>query len=103
VRSCNLAVWLLCKSGRQSSILPCSSRAVLLVNAQLNAITYYDMTKRARDIAIAPSHSESSERQLSHDAEGMGSQDDAEGSALKKARSFMATLVGEFLLTAYCH
>jgi hypothetical protein len=51
------------------------------------------MTKRSRDSIIASSHSEPSDRQASNDAEAVGSQEDADGSALKKARSFMATLV----------
>jgi hypothetical protein len=51
------------------------------------------MTKRSRDSIAASSHSEPSDRQLSHHVEGVAEQEDAEGSALKKARSFMATLV----------
>lgn len=51
------------------------------------------MTKRTRDSIAASSYSEQSERHASHDGDGIGSQEDAEGSALKKARSFMATLV----------
>jgi hypothetical protein len=53
------------------------------------------MTKRSRDIATASSNSEPPDREASHDVEVIGSQEDAEGSALKKARSFMATLVSE--------
>jgi hypothetical protein len=51
------------------------------------------MTKRPRDSITASSHWEPSDRQASNDAEAVGSQEDADGSALKKARSFMATLV----------
>lgn len=51
------------------------------------------MTKRTRDSFAASSHADLAERHASHDGEGVGSQEDAEGSALKKARSFMATLV----------
>jgi hypothetical protein len=53
------------------------------------------MTKRSRDSIAASSHSEPSDRQASNDAEAVGSQEDADGSALKKARSFMATLVSD--------
>jgi hypothetical protein len=49
------------------------------------------MTKRSRDSITTSSHSEPSERHASDEVEG---QDGPEGSALKKARSFMATLVG---------
>lgn len=58
------------------------------------------MTKRSRDsIAVSPD-SELFQRQVSHDVEAVGSQDDVEGSALKKARSFMATLVSERTLSS---
>jgi hypothetical protein len=53
------------------------------------------MTKRSRDSITTSSHLELSDRQASNDAEAVGSQEDADGSALKKARSFMATLVSE--------
>jgi hypothetical protein len=53
------------------------------------------MTKRSRNSITASSHSEPSDRQASYDAEAVGSED-AEGSALKKARSFMATLVSDW-------
>jgi len=51
------------------------------------------MTKRPRDSITASTYSEPPDRQASHDADGIGSQEDADGSSLKKARSFMATLV----------
>ncbi|KAF2824807.1 hypothetical protein CC86DRAFT_407957 [Ophiobolus disseminans] len=50
------------------------------------------MTKRSRDSIASSSHSDLPGRQASYDVDGVGSQEDAEGSALKKARSFMATL-----------
>ncbi|KAH5299709.1 hypothetical protein HBI12_198020 [Parastagonospora nodorum] len=50
------------------------------------------MTKRSRDSVIGSSHPAPSERKTSHDADGTGSQEDADGSVLKKQRSFMATL-----------
>lgn len=53
------------------------------------------MTKRPRDSITASTFSEPLGRQASHDVEGVGSQEDADGSALKKARSFMATLVNQ--------
>lgn len=51
------------------------------------------MTKRPRDSTEAPSQSGRSGRQASHDVDGNGSQEDADTLSLKKARSFMATLV----------
>jgi hypothetical protein len=57
------------------------------------------MTKRSRDSTTASSNPEPPDRHTSHDVEGIGSQEDAEGSALKKARSFMATLVSEVQLS----
>ncbi|KAH8719173.1 C6 zinc finger domain-containing protein [Phaeosphaeriaceae sp. PMI808] len=50
------------------------------------------MTKRPRKSISIPSHSVPLELHASDDVDGIGSQDDAEGSALKKARTFMATL-----------
>jgi hypothetical protein len=83
-----------------SSYLACSQAKLPLPKAPPVA-SYYDMTKRSRDVAIAPSHSEDSGRRLSHDGDGTGSPEDADGSALKKARSFMATLVSEKKLVFY--
>lgn len=60
------------------------------------------MTKRSRVSIAASSSSEPSERQLWQDAAGVAEQEGAEGSALKKARSFMATLVSADKLV-YCH
>jgi len=50
------------------------------------------MTKRSRDSNIGSSRPALSERQLPNDADGTGSQEDPDGSVLKKQRSFMATL-----------
>ena len=60
------------------------------------------MTKGPRDSIAASFHLEPYDRQASHDVEGVGSQEDAEGSSLKKARSFMATLVSA-LCFSYCY
>ncbi|KAL5113256.1 hypothetical protein ACEQ8H_008872 [Pleosporales sp. CAS-2024a] len=57
------------------------------------------MTKRSRDSILAPSDPHFLER--SQDVVGTGSQEDADGTALKKARSFMATLVAEQRIS-YC-
>jgi hypothetical protein len=60
--------------------------------------SYYDMTKRPCDSITASTFSEPRDRQASHDVEGVGSLEDADGVALKKARSFMATLVNEAVI-----
>jgi hypothetical protein len=91
-------------------LLPVSARhgesATVLTSVELHAprrrtATFNDlsMTKRSRDSATASTNSEPPDRHASHDAEGIGGQEDAEGSALKKARSFMATLVREVRLS----
>ena len=51
------------------------------------------MTKRPHDSIVASPYAARPGRQASHDADGDGSHEDGEGSALKKPRSFMATLV----------
>ncbi|KAL6704122.1 hypothetical protein ACN47E_008785 [Coniothyrium glycines] len=50
------------------------------------------MTKRSYGIVAASSYAEPSDSHVSHDAEGIGSHEDVDGSSLKKPRSFMATL-----------
>lgn len=50
------------------------------------------MTKRSH-ASISASHAEPQGRQTSYDGEGSASHEDGDGSSLKKARSFMATLV----------
>ena len=50
------------------------------------------MTKRSH-ASISALHAEPLERQASYDGEGSASHEDGGASALKKARSFMATLV----------
>jgi hypothetical protein len=50
------------------------------------------MTKRSH-ASISASHAEPLDRQTSYDGEGSVSHEDGDGSSLKKARSFMATLV----------
>jgi hypothetical protein len=51
------------------------------------------MTKRPYDSISASPHAQLPGRQASHDAEADGSHEEADGSTLKKPRSFMATLV----------
>jgi hypothetical protein len=51
------------------------------------------MTKRPYDSITASPHAQLPGRQASHDAEADGSHEEADGSTLKKPRSFMATLV----------
>lgn len=65
---------------------------VTTLNVQSHISAGRAMTKRSHDIATS-SHAGHSDRQASDDVEGNGSQDDANGSALKRPRSFMATLV----------
>jgi hypothetical protein len=59
------------------------------------------MTKRPHNSIAASPYAASSGRQASYDADGNGSPEDGEGSALKKPRSFMATLVRHFLRSRF--
>ena len=51
------------------------------------------MSKRSHDSIASSSHAALADRRASLEADGDGSQDEAESSSLKKPRSFMATLV----------